>query len=137
MNIRTIAAMTLAAAGAFGATAAQAQADIRWSVTIGLPNLPIYIQPAPVYRQWVPVYSQPAPVYREWVPVYSQPAPVYTQQAPVYGHHYATRRDRDGDGILDRHDHRRDHRRADRPWDRDRDGVPDRYERYPGNHWRH
>ena len=63
-------------------------------------------------------YVQPAPVYVQHAPVYVQPRPVYVQPRPVYGPHrsFASRG----------------------PWgDADRDGVPNRYDRAPGNPYRH
>lgn len=99
--------------GLCAAGAAQAQADVQWSVTIGSPGYgPVYTQPAPVYRV-------PAPVYR---------APVYT--VPRY--HQPTHWDRDGDGIPNRYD-----TRYNPGWDRDGDGVPNRYDRHDHNPWRH
>jgi hypothetical protein len=42
-----------------------------------------------------------------------------------------------GDYRGDRRDYRRDYRRDDRRhrWDRDRDGIPDRYDRYDNRRW--
>ena len=117
MNLKTFVSLILALSGALGASLAQAHADVRWSLSIGAPWQPIYVQPAPVY------YGPPS--------VYYRPSPVYGRPMPVYGHRYERRWDRDGDGIPDRHD-----RHDDRRWDSDRDGVPDRNDRYPGNPWR-
>ena len=76
LSSRIIAAAVLAA-GALGATsAAQARPDIQ--VSIGLPGLPVFVQP-PVYVRTEPVYVQPRPVYvpqpvveyeRPWRPSY-------------------------------------------------------------------
>ena len=131
MNLKTFVSLTLALSGALGASLAQAHADVQWSLSIGAPWQPIYVQPAPVYVQPAPVYVQPAPVYYGPPSVYYRPSPVYGRPMPVYGHRYERRWDRDGDGIPGRHE-RHDERR----WDSDRDGVPDRNDRYPGNPWR-
>ena len=139
-RIKTFAALAIAVTGAFGASLAQAGSDVRWSVSIGVP-LQVYGQP---------VYSQAPPVYYEPAPVYVQPRPVYVQPQPYYGqpvvYRTPTRWDRDADGIPDRYEHRYsrrgdhgDHgwdRDRDRERDRDRDGVPDRYDRRPGDPWR-
>jgi hypothetical protein len=115
----------LALATAMAAGAAQARADVNWSVTIGLP---VYAAPAPVYYEPQPVYVAPAPVY------YYEPVPVYRYRAPVYRgvRYYApTRWDRDGDGIPNRYD------RVFNPrWDRDGDGIPNRHDRHPRDGWR-
>jgi len=121
MKIKTIAALALGAAAALGSGLAQAHTDVRWSVSIGVPVMPVYSQPAPVYVEPAPVVYLPPPR-----PVYVQPAPVYG-----YGYRYPTQWDRDADGIPDRYE-----RRHGRHWDRDRDGVPDRYDRRPDDPWR-
>jgi len=110
----------LAAAIAFGslaaATAAHARADVYLS--IGVPGA--YVQPAPVYVQPQPVYVQPEPVYVQPQPVYVQPRTVYVQPQPVYGYrsHYW-------------------HHRHGGWGDADHDGVPNRYDRAPGNPYRY
>ena len=141
MNLKTVFPLILALSGAWGASMAEAHADLQWSLSIGAPWQPTYVQPAPVYVQPAPVYAQPAPVYVRPAPVYYgapsvyyRPTPVYGRPIPVYGHRYDSRWDRDGDGIQYRHD--RHDRQDDRRWDSDRDGVPDRSDRYPGNPWR-
>ena len=124
----------IATGGFLVAGAAQAHADVSWSVTIG-GGAPVY--DAPVYRP-APVY-QPAPVY--------MPAPPMVLPAPVIGlpfprvyapAPYPVRYDRDHDGIPDRYDHydnRRHHgwERDGRRWDSDRDGVPNGDDRYDHN----
>lgn len=56
-----IIAASIVAFAAFGAApAAQAHTDIQ--VSIGLPGLPVFVQP-PVYVRTEPVYVQPRPVY--------------------------------------------------------------------------
>jgi hypothetical protein len=106
--------------GALAAGSAQAGSNVHFSIGV---HAPIgYVQPAPVYVQPQPVYVQPQPVYVQPQAVYVQPQvvyaePVYVQPQPVYyGHH-------------------RGHRRG--AWgDYDRDGVPNRYDRFPGNPYR-
>lgn len=105
---KVLATAALATIGTFCAAAAEAHADVQWSVTIGAP----FYVPAP------PVFV-PAPVYRA-------PAPVYWQ----HGYHQPRYWDRDGDGIPNRYDRLYNPR-----WDRDGDGIPNRYDRYPnGRH---
>jgi len=112
--------------GAFGAaSAAHARSDVQFSIGVNTPG--VYVQPAPVYVQ-----------PRQY---YVQPAPVYVQPAVVYG---SNRRgpwgDRDGDGIANVYDHRDDRHRHGRHarayGDYDRDGTPDRYDRFPVNPYR-
>jgi len=103
-----VAALALGAVGA--ASAAHARSDVFFS--IGVPGA--YVSNAPVYVQPQPVYVQPQPVYVD-------PQPVY------YGRGYYER------------DHRRywrhEHRRG--PYgDWDHDGVPNRFDRAPGNPYR-
>ena len=114
MNRTSFTRPLLAAAVAFGALAAgsaQARSDVYFSVGVQAP-VPVYVQPQPVY-------VQPQPVYVEQQPVYVQPQPVYVQPQPVHRGH-----------------HRWQARRG--PWgDFDRDGVPNRFDRFPGNpYWR-
>jgi hypothetical protein len=105
-----VAAVALGAVGA--ASAAHARTDVVFS--IGVPG---YVQPAPVYVQPEPVYVRPAPVYVQPEPVYVRPYPVYESRPYWHGYrHY-------------------EHRRG--PWgDWDHDGVPNRFDRAPGNPYR-
>ena len=140
MNLETFVSLTLALSGALGVSLAQAHADVQWSLSIGAPWQPTYVQPAPVYVQRAPVYVQPAPDYYGPPSVYYRPVPLYGRHMPVYGHRYDNRWDRDGDGIPDRYArydrHNRHDRHDDRGWDSDRDGVPDGRDRHPGDPWR-
>jgi hypothetical protein len=113
MNARLLAA----AAALLAAGAAHAHADVRWSVTIGSPG--VAVMPAPVYAPPPVVYAPPPVVYAP-APVYYAPAPVYygptyapaqVVYAPPRGHR--------------RHGHERRH-------DWDGDGVPNRWDRWPG-----
>ena len=101
MNMsRILGAAALAAAGGLGVDAVEArELDVQWSVTFG----------SPFYAQSMPIYGPPVPVY--W-------------QRGDYKPGY---RDRDGDGIPNRYDHRYNPR-----WDRDGDGIPNRYDRHYG-----
>jgi hypothetical protein len=94
----------LAAAIAIGALGAATAAQARSDVVFSIGiNAPLG------YVQPAPVYVQPAPVYYESQPVYYQSQPVY------YVNH-----------------HRAHNRRG--AWrDADRDGVPNKYDRAPGN----
>jgi hypothetical protein len=107
------AAVALGAVGA--ATTAQAHTDVFFS--LGVPA-PAYVAPAPVYVQPEPVYVQPQPVY-------VQPERVYVAPSGVTYYGY----DRWGGRRHWRHEGWRD-------WDRDGDGVPNRYDRAPGNPYR-
>jgi hypothetical protein len=73
LSSRIIAVAVLAAAALGAASAAQARPDIQ--VSIGLPGLPVFVQP-PIHVRSEPVYVQPRPVYvpvayeRPWQPSY-------------------------------------------------------------------
>lgn len=138
-------ATTLLSAGAAHA------GHVNWSIGITLPPIatvisngpayapaPVYYEPAPVYYQPAPVYYQPAPVIYAPPPVVYRPAPqvVYVPPPVVYGrpvpivyggwsqrpqhwqHPHYQHRDSDRDGIPDRWD-RYDNRQR---WDREHDG---------------
>jgi hypothetical protein len=105
MSKSRLLAAALVAAGALGAGMAQAQeAQVNWSITIGSPA--VYALPAPAIFRPAPVIVQPAVRYERG---YQQP----------------TRWDRDGDGILNRHD-----RLYNPVWDRDGDGIPNPRDRF-------
>jgi hypothetical protein len=115
---RIFSAKSIAAAavvlGAFGAaTAAHARSDVVFSIGVQVPGAYGYVQPAPVYVQPQPVYVAPRPVYVQ----------------PQYQYGWD---DRGG------WRHHRQHRANFRgPWgDYDRDGVANRYDRFPGNPYR-
>lgn len=112
---RAIAGLLLALGGLAALQPAQARPDVQWAVTIG----------TPVYRG--PVYG--TPVYLPAPPVYVQPAPVI-YAAPAYGYDDYPERWRPAP----RHHHH--HHGRDGYRDSDRDGVPDRWDRQPGNPWR-
>lgn len=110
--------------------AAQANPDVRWSVTIGSPGHGHPGHPGVVY---LPpprgIYVHPAPI------VYGPPAYGHYrerrhQHKHHHHHHHYYQRDDDDDD--DRGAYRRGARR-----DSDRDGVPDRWDRRPENPWRH
>jgi len=108
-------ASALALVGVLGAGVARANhgADVQWSVTVGTPiGVPVYTQPAPVYRQPYPSHypSYGDPYYR-----------------PYRHHRYyrePTHWDHDGDGIPNRRDPVYNPR-----WDVDGDGIPNRNDR--------
>jgi hypothetical protein len=60
LSSRIIAVVVLAAAALGAASAAHARPDIQ--VSIGLPGLPVFVQP-PVHVRSVPVFVPPRPVY--------------------------------------------------------------------------
>lgn len=155
MNKTLIAAFATAAALLAAGTARAG--DVHWSIGINLPpigtvisNVPqgpiyapapvIYSPPPVVYSPPPVVYAPPPVVYRP-VPRVVYPAPVvYGQPVPVvygpgyYGHRQQGWGDRDRDGIpnrYDRYDNRQQH------WDRDRDGIPNWQDRRDDRKGRH
>lgn len=128
VSLKAVAAMALVL-GTFGAAStAHARSDVQFSITLQSPGL--YVQPAPVYVQPAPVYTYPRPVYLQPAPIYNPPSRiVYVQPAPVYvqppyrhgwGHH---------------HHGQKAHARG--PWgDYDRDGTPNRVDRFPADPYR-
>ena len=56
-----VAAAVLATAALGAAPAAQAHTEVYFSV--GVPGLPVYVEPAPTYFRPAPVYFAPRPVY--------------------------------------------------------------------------
>ena len=129
--LKSLATVALALGTLAAATSAQAGNDVQFSVTLGTPG--IHVQSAPHYAyprhqiaRPAPIYLQPRPVYVQPAPVYVRPHPVYAQPAPIYyrGHQ--------------RHHHYGNQVNARGPrGDRDRDGVPNRYDRFPrDSNWR-
>ena len=119
--LKSLAAAALALGTLVTTTTAHARDDVQFSLTLGTPGF--QAQSAPAYAYPRHHHVQPAPVYVQPRPVYVQPRPVYVQPAPVYGW-----------GHQRHHQHRGDHWNARGPrGDFDRDGTPNRYDRYPGN----
>jgi hypothetical protein len=117
-NAKPLLAAAIAIGGLAAASAAQARSDVVFSIGLNAPYG--YAQPAPVYAQPQSVYYEPAPAYYEPAPVYyQQQQPVYYAPQPVYYGH--------------RH---RWHERHGAWGDTDRDGVPNRYDRWPNNPYR-
>lgn len=115
VSIRSIAAAALVLGTLAATQAAHARSDVQFSVTLQSPGF--YVGAAPVYMPPAPVYVQPAPVYVRPAPVYVQPSPVYFQ--PGYGRGWG---------------HHGHHGRGHGGWgDNDRDGAPNRYDRFPNN----
>lgn len=116
---RILSAKSIAAAavvlGAFGAaTAAHARSDVFLSIGVQVPGAYGHVQTAPVYA----------------APVYATPRPVVVQ--PQYGWSQNGWDDRAG------WRHHRPQRASFRgPWgDYDRDGVANRFDRFPANPYR-
>jgi hypothetical protein len=132
ISLKSFSAAALLLGTLAAATAAHAQSDVQFSLTLGSPG--VYVQPAPVYSYPRPVYVQPAPVYVNPRPVvYQQPAPVYAYPQPVYEEPVPVYY---GWGHPRHYNHRR-YEHAQRPWgDYDRDGTPNRYDRFPENPYR-
>ena len=110
----SVAALLLGSLGL--ASAAHARSDVFFSLGV---QAPVYVEPAPVYVQPQPVY---APAYVESQPVYVAPQIEYR-----YGDDWR------------RHGWREEHRhvRLYGPYgDYDRDGVPNRFDRFPANPYR-
>lgn len=132
---KSFAAAALALGTLAAATTAHAGNDVQFSVTLGNPGIhvqsaPVYAQPRPVYVQHRPVYVQPAPVYVQPRPLYVKPAPVYVQPRPIYVQpvHYAQ-----GWGHQRNYKHGYHENAHGHKGDFDRDGIPNRYDRFPGN----
>lgn len=127
VNLKTLAAAALALGTLAAATTAQARDDVQFSVTLGNPG--VYVQPItaygyarPAYVQPTPIYMLPRPVYVQPQSIYVRPRPVYVQPAPTYGWGHQ------------RHNHHGRNEYAQGSWgDYDRDGIPNRYDRFPGN----
>lgn len=120
------AAAVLVVFGAFGAaSSAQAGGAEQFGFN---PQTPGHYVPArPVYMQPPAVYVQPNNTYPHG---HMQPAPVYVRPAPAYV------QPRDGHDWGNRWGHGH-HGYARGPWgDYDRDGVPNRYDRFPDNPYR-
>jgi hypothetical protein len=125
LSTKPLLAATLGLAALAAVPAAHARSDVFFSIGINAPvgyAQPVYVQPQPVYVEPRPVYVQPRPVYVQPRPVYVQPRPVYADPRwvhyePRHGHHGGERRGAWGDF--------------------DRDGVPNRHDRAPGNPYRH
>lgn len=112
--LKSLAAATLALGTLAAATTAHARNDVEFSVTVGTPGA--HVPHAPVYAHPRPVYVQPAPAYFHHRPAYAQPAPAYGWgHQRHYNHHGRS---------MNAHGPRGDF---------DRDGIPNRYDRFPGN----
>lgn len=113
ISFKSLAATAVVLGAMAVATSAHARSDVQFSITLGTPG--VYVQAAPVYRHPQHVYVQPAPIYVRPAPVYVRPAPVYGwgHQRPIHHGHPMNIRGPRGDF--------------------DRDGVPNRYDRFPGN----
>ena len=112
-----------AVAGVLVAGAAQAGSNIHWSIGINAPPVATvisngygygYYAPAPVYAYPPAVVYSPAP--RAYYP----PQVVYERPAPIYYHGQRRMSDRDRDGIPDRYD------RYDNRWGQGHDRGHDR-----------
>lgn len=127
--LKSLAAAALALGTLAAATTAHARNDVQFSVTLGNPGIhvqsgPVYSHPRPVYVQPAPVYVQPRPVYVQSAPVYVRPRPIYVQPVSVYGWGHPQHRINHNGHQSNGRGHKGDY---------DRDGVPNRYDRYPGN----
>ena len=109
-----------AVAGVLAAGAAQAGSNIQWSIGINAPPVATvisnggygYYAPAPVYAYPPEVVYSPAPrayyppevVYSPAPRAYYPPQVVYERPVPIYFHGQRRMSDRDRDGIPDRYD---------------------------------
>lgn len=129
--LKSLAAAALALGTLAAATSAQARNDVDFSVTAGTPgaharHAPAYVQHRPAYVQHRHVYVQPRHMYGQPAPAYRYRHPAYAQPAPRHGwghrHHY-------------NHGHNMNARGP--RSDLDRDGIPNRHDRFPRNsNWR-
>ncbi len=123
-----------AASAMLAAGAAQAGSNVYWSIGLNAPGVGTVISNAPGYYAPAPVYAYPPQVVYEPAPrVYYPPQVVYERPAPIYYQGARRIHDRDRDGIPNRYD-RYDNRtsRHGAYGDRDRDGIPNRYDRNDG-----
>ena len=136
-SLKTIAATAVAMAAFSAATAAHAGSDVFFS--IGLPAT-AYVQPAPVYAQPQQYYAQPQQYYAQPEQYYAQPQQYYAQPEQYYAQpQYGQRWERRA-AWAEREEHRHNH------WHRahlygpngdfDGDGVPNRFDRFPGDPYR-
>lgn len=136
--LKSLAAAALALGTLAATTTAHARDDVQFSITLGTPGFQAqsapsygyprhhYVQPAPVYVQPTPIYAYPQHGYVQPRTVYVQPRPIYAQPAPAYGW---------GHQRQDHHGRRGNARGPN--GDYDRDGTPNRYDRFPRNpNWR-
>ena len=117
-----------AAATVMAAGAAHAGSNVYWSIGLSAPAVSTVISNGPGYYAPAPVYYAPPPVVYTPAPrVYYPPQVVYERPAPVYYYGHRRGHDRDRDGSPDRFD-RYDNRQGwnGRARDRDHDGIPDR-----------
>ena len=129
MKIRC--SLALAICGAMVAGGAQAGGNVYWSIGITAPPVGTVISNAPGY------YYAPAPLYAY------PPQVVYAPPPRVYYHPPTVVYERAPQVVYERPVRVYRHHR--RHWDRDRDGIPDRYDRYDnrqdwvdrGHHWQH
>lgn len=126
-TLKPLSLAALALSGILLAAPAQAGSGAHWSINIGLP-IALPLPPLPPLPGLV-IRNDHVRVQVQPAPLYIQPAAVYVQPPVVSGR--PGWRDRDRDGIPDRYD-RYDNRGRQPAWrsDRDRDGIPDRHDRY-------
>ena len=123
----------LAAAAVLAAGAAQAGSNVYWSIGVAAPGVGTVISNAPSYYEPAPVYAYPPQVvYAPQPRVYYPPQVVYEQRSvPIYYQGARRYHDRDRDGIPDRYDRYDNRARSHGPYgDRDHDGIPNRYDRH-------
>lgn len=92
-----------AAAGVLAAGAAHAGGNVYWSIGVNTPPVATVISNAPGYYAPAPVYYPPPVVYTPAPRMY-YPQPAYVYERPERVYHHGYRRDRDRDGIPDRYD---------------------------------
>jgi len=112
VKLLSAAALVLGSLGV--ASAAHARSDVFFSLGVQAPG--VYVEPAPVYVQPQAAYVGPAPVYL---------APQVEYRSDDGWRRHGWR-------------HREERRHARGPYgDFDRDGVPNRFDRAPGNPYRY
>ena len=120
-TLKPLSLAALALSGILLAAPAQAGSGAHWSINIGLP-IALPLPPLPPLPGLV-IRNDHVRVHLQAAPMYGQPASVYVQPPVVYGR--PAWRDRDRDGIPDRHD-RYDNRRGQPAW-RGHDDADVRY----------
>lgn len=132
MSTPTLAAIALTLGTFAAASSAQAETDVRFSVGVQVPG--VYVQPAPVFVQRRPIYA-PAPIR------YERYDEGRRYEGPHWQHH-GHFGDRDREGFSNgyesggpRHPWYPPHRYGPHG-DFDRDGIPNRFDRAPGNPYR-
>ncbi len=113
VSLKALATVALTLGTLACATAAHAHNDLPFAVKLNAPGVHLQVAPANAYRR--PMIVQPAPIYAPTHPAYTHPAPAY---AWGHSHPYYQGRHLNARGTMG---------------DYDRDGIPNRFDRFPAN----